>query len=306
MDYRIISLLPSATEIVCALGFADSLIGRSHECDYPPRVRSLPVCTKARLNTHGTSAEIDRDVKHLLGNALSIYEIDTTTIRTLKPDLILTQAQCEVCAVSLDEVQAAVSQWADSHPQILSLSPICLADVWESILSVAKALGAEPRGTELRKQLQARTRIQLLGDSRPTVACLEWLDPLMAAGNWVPELVELASGQDVFGVAGKHSGWIEWDALRRVDPEVIILMPCGFDLARTRLEASTLRKNPHWTHLRASQSGRVFLTDGNQFFNRPGPGLVESLEILAEILHPNQARFDHRGTGWVPMSMDAA
>jgi iron complex transport system substrate-binding protein len=300
MTKRIVSLLPSATEIVCALGFADWLVGRSHECDYPAVVRNLPVCTKPRLKVDGDSGEIDREVKALLRDALSIYELRTETIRALKADLILTQAQCEVCAVSLPEVQAAVNEWADSQPEILSLSPRRLADVWENIESVAEALGAKERGTELVTKLQGR--IESVRQSPiaagPTVACLEWLDPLMAAGNWVPELVALAGGRDVFGAVGKHSDWIEWDALRQGDPEIIILTPCGFDLERTRREASVLFQKAGWAQLRAVKSGHVFLTDGNQFFNRPGPRLVESLEILVEILHPDECDFARRGNGW--------
>lgn len=236
---RVLSLLPSATEIVCALGFADWLVGRSHECDHPLLVRSLPECTKPRLKLDGNSAEIDREVKALLRDALSIYELRIETIRALKADLILTQAQCEVCAVSLPEVQAAVNEWADSQAEILSLSPTRLADVWANIASVAEALGSSERGAELVAKLQRRMKSvsQSPSAAAPTVVCLEWLDPLMGAGNWVPELVALAGGRDAFGVAGKHSDWIEWDALRQTDPEMIVLMPCGFDQERTRREA---------------------------------------------------------------------
>ena len=183
---RIVSLLPSATEIVWTLGFGKSLVGRSHECDFPPQARSLPVCTKPRVNVNAASGEIDREVKALLREAISIYEIDTEAIRALKPDLILTQAQCEVCAVSLAEVEAAVREWADSRPRVLSLSPMCLAEVWDNIQSVADALEASERGVELLQKLRGRVQDTQIFGGRHTVACLEWLDPLMAAGNWVP------------------------------------------------------------------------------------------------------------------------
>jgi iron complex transport system substrate-binding protein len=298
---RIVSLLPSATEIVCSLGFADCLIGRSHECDYPPEARSLPICTKPRINVNAGSREIDREVKTLLREALSIYELNTEAIRALKPDLILTQAQCEVCAVSLAQVEAAVRDWAGCEAEIVSLSPNCLADIWQGILQVAQALDVPDRGAKLVQALQERVAdaTRFSKPKRLTVACLEWLDPLMVAGNWVPELVDLAGGQDMFGKAGRHSDWIESKDLIRVDPEILILMPCGFDLERTRREMSILREMPEWNQLRAVQSGQVFVTDGSQFFNRPGPRVVESLEILIEILHPTQRRFGHEGKAWL-------
>jgi iron complex transport system substrate-binding protein len=299
---RIISLLPSCTEIVCALGLEDQLVGRSHECDFPPSVRRLPACTEAKLNPTGTSARIDRDVKTLLRDALSIYRIDAQKLRDLCPDVILTQAQCAVCAVSLSEVEQAVRDWTGRQPRLLSLSPIRLADLWTDITTVGEALGVAARGKDLVKQLKGRVadviEKAVKVKRRPSVACIEWLDPLMAAGNWVPELVELAGGLNLFGDAGKHSPWLNWEAVQEHDPEVIVVMPCGFDLTRTRRELPALTGRPDWAKLRAVKKGRVFLTDGNQFFNRPGPRLVESLEILAEIFHPNLFHFGHEPNGW--------
>ncbi len=299
---RIVSLLPSCTEIVCALGLADRLVGRSHECDFPPPIRHLPTCTAPKINVHASSSEIDRQVKSLLQEALSIYRIDTGKLKELRPDIILTQAQCEVCAVSLPEVEQALSQWTGSKPHLLSLAPNSLADVWDDILRVSETLEVSRRGADLVARLKervesiaGRTRHSL---RRPTVACLEWLDPLMAAGNWVPELVELAGGQNLFGEPGKHSPWLEWPALREHDPDIIVILPCGFDLARTRREMSALTRMAGWKNLRAVKNRQVYLTDGNQYFNRPGPRLVESLEILAEILHPDIFQFGHEGAGW--------
>ncbi|PYJ83411.1 MAG: cobalamin-binding protein [Verrucomicrobia bacterium] len=299
---RIVSLLPGCTEIVCALGLADRLVGRSHECDFPPTICHLPACTAAKLNVHAASREIDRQVKSLLEDALSIYRIDTGKLKELQPDIILTQSQCEVCAVSLPEVERAVSEWIGSRPSVLSLAPASLADVWSDILRVAEALGVAQSGQELVNKLRARiaaiaSKSRAVGH-RPSVACIEWLDPLMAAGNWMPELVELAGGQNQFGEPGQHSPWLTWEALRERDPEVIVIMPCGFNLARTRREMSALTTKPDWENLSAAKRQRIYLTDGNQYFNRPGPRLVESLEILAEIAHPDIFRFGHERVGW--------
>jgi len=302
---RIVSLLPSATEIVCALGAGDSLVGRSHECDFPENIGRLPVCTKARLDATKSSAAIDREVKSLLANALAIYDVDTAKLRELRPDVILTQAQCEVCAVSLLEVEQAVADWTGKQPKIISLSPQHLAEVWADLQRVADAIDLHDEGRNVVKALKQRVVAVIERECqvkrRPSVACVEWLDPLMAAGNWVPELVELAGGLNLFGEAGKHSPWLNWEAIQEHDPEVIVVLPCGFNLARTRAEIGALTGRPDWSKLRAVKSGRVALTDGNAFFNRPGPRLVESLEILGEVLHPELFAFGHRGKAWQPL-----
>ena len=299
---RIVSLLPSCTEIVCALGFEDRLVGRSHECDFPASVRRLPACTVSKVPASASSGEIDREVKSLVGRALSLYDIDTAKLRELRPDFILTQAQCEVCAVSLPEVERALGEWTGTRPRVISLSPQRMLDLWENIREVAEALSAAERGRELLQQLKGRVADVIVKTvpmkRRPSVGCIEWCDPLMAAGNWVPELVELAGGLNLFGEAGQHSPWLNWEAVQEHDPEVLVLMPCGFDLARTRTEASLLTRLPDWEKLRAAKSGRVFVVDGNQFFNRPGPRLVDSLEMLAEMFHPDEFDFGHRGKGW--------
>ena len=300
---RIVSLLPSCTEIACALGLADQLLGRSHECDFPPAVRPLPVCTAPRLNVHASSREIDRAVKSSVREALSIYCIDAEMLKQLRPDVILTQSQCGVCAISLPEVEQAVGGWLDSKPRILSLAPNRLADVWNDILRVGAALGVGERGHDLAGQLRSRAEA-ISAKSRagtrhsPSVACIEWLDPLMAAGNWVPELVDLAGGQNLFGETGEHSPWLEWKGVLERNPDIIVAMPCGFDLARTRKEMPALTRMTGWENLRAVRTGRVYLADGNQYFNRPGPRLIESLEILAEIVHPDLFQFGHQRVGW--------
>lgn len=300
---RIVSLIPSATEIVCALGFEEALVGRSHECDYPASVLALLPLTAPKFDVRGTSREIDDRVKDVLQNAISVYKVDETLLDQLAPDFIVTQAQCEVCAVSLTEVERVARECLSNPAHIISLEPMCLADLFSDIQRVAEALGVPERGTEVVLKLQTRiddiaTRSAEI-EHKPTVACIEWIDPLMAGGNWVPELVELAGGKELFGKAGAHSPWIDWGDVWAADPDKIIVLPCGFDIERSVQEMAALVKQPGWKTLRAIREGQVYITDGNQYFNRPGPRLVESLEILAEILHPDAFHFGHEGTGWI-------
>lgn len=300
--HRVITLIASATETVAALGFEDRLVGRSHECDYPPGIERLPVCSSSRIRVEASSLDIDRQVKSVLHDGLSVYQVDTDLLQELQPDLIITQTQCEVCAVSLKDVEQAVCEIVGSHPQILSTEAEGLADVWRDIERVAVAIGEPQRGLDFTARLQHRLSElrQQTGcqPHRPTVACIEWIDPLMAAGNWVPELVEIIGGVNLFGEAGKHSPWMTWEQLQESDPDVIAIMPCGFDIPRCRQEMPALTSRPEWPALRAVREGRVYLTDGNQYFNRPGPRMVESAEILAEICYPGQFDFGHQGTSW--------
>jgi iron complex transport system substrate-binding protein len=305
VSLRIVSLIASSTEIVCALGFEESLVGRSHECDFPPPVKSLPQLTSPKFPVEGTSYEIDQRVKAILQEGLSVYRVDAEALSALRPDVIITQSQCEVCAVSLRDVQAAVCQIVSSQPRIVSLEPNALCDIFSDIERVAAGLAAEDKGQALIATMKARMSAvteRAAGLSRPTVACIEWIDPLMAAGNWMPELVEMAGGQNLFGEAGKHSPWMTFAALAERDPDVIVVLPCGFDIPRTAVEMPALLRHPDWSQLSAVRSDRVFLADGNQYFNRPGPRVVESLEILAELLHPAQFPARHHGVGWRRMS----
>ena len=302
---RILSLLPSATEIVCALGFGDRLVGRSHECDFPPSVTVLPICSRPRIRIDASSSEIDASVKSIVSRGLSVYEIDEATLRALAPDFIVTQIQCEVCAVSERDVVRAVNDWLDGQCEIVSLNPNRLEDVWADIIRVATALGNRRDGEAVVARLRERMakiqgRAQASGQ-RPRVALIEWIEPLMAGGNWMPELVAMAGGENLFGTAGAHSPWLEHDALYTSDPDVIVVAPCGFDLARTRREMPALSQRPQWNALRAVGDGRVYLTDGHHFFNRPGPRLAESLEILAELLHPESIPARHQGEAWSPL-----
>ncbi len=301
---RVVSLIASATETVCALGEEASLVGRSHECDWPPSVRRLPAVSRPAFPTAGSSRAVDLALKERLSRALSIYEVDPALLRALRPDLIITQTQCEVCAVSPADVERAVCELAERPARILALEPNALADVWTDIARVAEALGVAARGVDLVSRLRQRVaaierRAGALA-TRPRVAVVEWIDPLMAAGNWMPDLVAAAGGVNLFGEAGKHSPWMTWEALAAADPDVIVVSPCGFALERTRAEMPALAGRAGWPALRAVAAGRTYLGDGNSYFHRPGPRLVESLEILAEMLHPESFDFGHRGEGWEP------
>lgn len=302
---RIISLLPSATEIVAALGFGDHLVGRSHECDFPPGVEKLPACSSTKVPVEGTSSEIDQRVKEIVAEGLSVYRVDTNLLRELKPDLILTQTQCAVCAVTPRDLEQALCTWTGAQPVMVSLEPNNLEDVWNDFRRVGEALGVRSRAEDLIASLTKRLgniRAATGKLSRSTVAAIEWLDPLMAGGNWMPELIEIAGGRSLFAQAGEHSNWLEWATLIEADPDVILLLPCGFKIEQTLRDLSLLTKNPAWANLHAAKEGRVYAVDGHHFFNRPGPRLVESAEIVAEILHPDQFSFGHRGKGWIPTS----
>lgn len=302
---RIASLLPSCTEIACALGFEDQLVGQSHECDFPPSVAGLPVLTEPKLDKSEPSRAIDDRVKQLVRDGLSVYRVDAERLRELAPSIVLTQDHCEVCAASLADVEKALADWTGARPRILSLDPKCLGDVWGDVTRVAEALGAPERGSALGQELAGRisdvSERSLRIRERPRVACIEWVDPLMAAGNWVPELVTLAGGQSLFGEVGKHSPWLAWEELRAADPDVMVILPCGFDIERSRAELPPLLEQPGFEELAAVRSGRVAVVDGNQYFNRPGPRLVDSLEILAEILHPDHFPANHAGKAWQPL-----
>jgi iron complex transport system substrate-binding protein len=299
---RVVSLIASATEIVCALGREDWLVGRSHECDYPATVARLPQLTAPKFSVEGSSADIDRRVKETVRDGLSIYRVEEATLKALAPDVIVTQDQCEVCAVSLSDVEAATCAWAGQPVKIVSLKPDSLADVRADIRRVAEGLGAVEEGDGLLRRMDeriAKVRARVAGRARPRTVFIEWADPLMAGGNWMPELIEAAGGDNLFGVAGKPSGYMHWDEIVAADPEVIIVAPCGYGLARTLEEQPVLASRTGWHDLRAVQGGRVYFTDGNSYFNRPGPRLAESVEILAEILHPEVAPPERGGKAWV-------
>ena len=300
---RVVSLLPAATEMVFALGCGERLVGRSHACDHPWAAVPIPAVTRTVLAPDASSAELHQAVTNSPKADRSLFQIDRERLRALRPDLILSQDLCAVCAVSPADLESALADWPGPRPQVIHLAPGRFADLWTDLRRVALALGLADEGRATIAPLKARVvavieRVALVKNP-PTVACLEWLDPLMGAGNWIPELVQLAGGHPVFGEAGRHSDWITWENLLLQDPDVLVAMPCGFDLDRVRREVSLLARRPGWERLRAVRSGRVFVTDASSYFNRPGPRLVDSLEILGELLHPESfSPARHHGDGW--------
>lgn len=306
---RIASLLPAATEILCALGLGDRLVLRSHECDYPAWVEELPHATEPRFQVELPGGEIDRELRDLLQEGLSIYRVNPDVLAEAAPDLIVTQDMCQVCAVPLDTIREAARQHLGDGARIVSLSPSCLDDVVDDVERVAVAAGVPARGAvvaaRLRRgldELSTRARdayVQGGAPDPPRVLVVEWLDPLMAAGNWMPELVALAGGHSLLGRAGEHSPFTPWEQMRETDPDVIVVVPCGFSLERTRLEATVLTEHPGWHELRAVRQGQVALVDGHHYFNRPGPRIEDSLRILTEILHPQLRPPEPEGWSWM-------
>jgi len=300
---RIVSLLPSSTEIVAALGRAGQLVGRSHECDFPPEVKTLPVLTEPKFATEGSSREIDQSVRNLVEQGLSVYHINADLLNELAPDVILTQSQCEVCAVNFQEVEAAVRMVVSAEPMVVDLQPIGYPDIFEDITRVGVALRGTNEAEELIKQMQ--NRIAAVRDkvapqtTRPTVACIEWLDPLMNAANWVPDLVEQAGAINLFGQSGEHSHELKWEDITEADPDIMVIMPCGYGIAQSRNEMKLLTQQPGWKELKAVKNKKVFLVDGNQYFNRPGPRIADSVEILAEIFHPMLFPATYAPNGWM-------
>ena len=311
---RIVSLLPGATEIVCGLGLGENLVGISHECDFPAEVRRLPRLTSSRINSAAGSVAIDQQVRSRLETSAALYQLDADLLATLAPDVIVTQAQCDVCAVRLADVEAAVADRPQlRNTQLLSMQPASLGDVLTEIRRIGKATGREQRAeqwlNELNTRLEAVQSItqkfapdpgpikykrhlaafpmrQDAACTFPRVACIEWTEPLMLAGNWVPKLIELAGGQNGLTQSGQHSPYVDWRTVVAYDPEVLVVAPCGFDLPRTLQELPSLFGLPGWSTLSAVKSGKVFAIDGNAYFNRCGPRLVDTVEILAHLFHP--------------------
>jgi len=293
---RIVSLLPATTEIACRLGLGGQLVGRSHECDFPPEVLSLPALTAPRVDPAGSSRAIHEAVgrSREAGGPTPLFSLDTARLASLAPDLILTQAACDVCAVSADEVRAAAAK-LPRPPRVVAVNPSTLDDVMNDIITVGRETGTLAKAREFVARLRARVasvacRVRTFRE-RPRVAVIEWLDPPMAAGNWVPEMVAIAGGIDVLGRAGVHSHWISWDDVAAADPDVVVLVPCGFTLDRVIAEAASPPVREPLARLRAAREGRLVAIDGHHLFNRPGPRLVDSLEALAGILHPDRFRF---------------
>jgi iron complex transport system substrate-binding protein len=291
---RIVSLLPSATEIVCELGLGDQLVGVTHECDFPPFVRGLPKVTRTLIPHDASSREIDGLVRERLQTARALYSLDLSTLEKLSPDLIVTQALCDVCAVAESEVTAAACSLT-GQPKVVNLEPTCLEEVYECLLLVGSAAGVEGRAHEAVAKLRNRAdRVENLNRERadqPRVVLLEWIDPPFCSGHWSPELVRMAGGVEVVGREGQRSRTTTWREIVESDPEVMVIACCGFDIERTRQDLPILSSYLGFENLACVRSGKVYLVDGNAYFSRPGPRLVDSLEILAHILHPELNRF---------------
>ncbi len=300
-DPRIISLIASATEIVCALGAEKWLVGISHECDYPDSVLSRPRCTSSAVLSEFPSAEIDAQVRNRMESGESLYRVDAKRIKSLEPTVIFTQVQCEVCAVSPRDLEGiGMENWA-VQPHIVPLNTSCFQDLYNDILRVARSLRIEGRAFELCDKL--RNRIKVLQERtqrfpKRKIACLEWLDPLMISGNWMPELVQYVGGRPVLADKNGRSRTITIEELQAADPDIIVCMPCGFSLERTIQDTEILAADARWNQLRAVQTGRAYAVDGNAYFNRPGPRLIESSELMAQLLHPSVFDFPNFETSY--------
>jgi iron complex transport system substrate-binding protein len=295
MAGSIASLLSSATEMLFALGAGPRVVAVSHECDFPAEVGNLPRATRTSIAIEADSRAIDDQVRRLLADGQPLYEVDTELLARLRPELIVTQAQCDVCAVRYDDVLTAVAQTPQlSATRVVALNPQSVGDVLADIERLGLAAGLQAEARMCVERLQQRIdrvrqmTARLSHDQRPTVGCIEWIDPLMVAGNWMPELIEWAGGRQSLTEPGAASTYTAWEAFCRFDPEAIVVMPCGFGLERAVRESAALARFPGWYALRAVASGRVYAVDGNQLFNRAGPRLVDSLELLAGLLHPQR------------------
>lgn len=301
---KIVTLIPSATEIVAFLGQKDFIVGRSHECDYPSDLNQIIQLTSPKINVDGTSGDIHQQITKILENSLSVYKVDVGQLKILDPDIVITQAHCDVCAVSLAEVEEIVSKHLSQKTKIISLQPNTLKEVLDDIKRVAIGLNIDVVKTKnLIKTLTDRLeniKNKNLNQNKPKVACVEWIDPLMAAGNWIPEMVDISGGEDIFGKSGKDSHWINFKDIEDCNPDIIIFLPCGYNIEKTKNEVDDLiKKNIAWRRLKAFDNKQFFVVDGNQFFNRPGPRLVESVEIFAEIIQPKLFNFNHEQSGWI-------
>ncbi len=288
---RICSLLPSATEVIALLGLSDELVGISHECDYPPSIKNVPVMVEPMIPPHGLSSDdIDRQVHQLVASGQRLYRLNNHLLRQAQPDLILSQDLCHVCAVTPDQLHQALSSMPQ-QPTVLTLNPSTVHDVIDDVVRIGDAAGRSAEGhrlaTQLRDRLDTiRTRVQDISH-RPRVVCIEWLSPLYVAGHWVPEMVQLAGGQDVLAQPGSPSRVVTWDEVLASAPDVLIVMPCGFSVERTQTELFQLLQQPNHWRLSQSLAQRTFLVDASSYFSRPGPRLIDGIELLAAILPPS-------------------
>jgi iron complex transport system substrate-binding protein len=297
-NLRIVSFLPSATEMVCALGLGEHLIGVTHACDYPPEIKGKPIVVRSAIPIENMSqSEIDSAVTQMLRNGRSLYQVDETMMREIAPDLIVTQDLCQVCAPSGNEV-AQVLQTLPGKPQIVWLTPKCLEEIFGNLRDLGKATGrlqmAEALIADGRARLDRIDTTARAASSRPRVFCIEWIDPVYCSGHWVPEMVRIAGGIDKLGREGADTVRVLWDDVLQWSPEVLIAMPCGYDLEEAAARAQQLSSYPGWADLPAVRDGRVYAVDANSYFARPGPRVVEGTELLAHIIHPDLFEWNGR------------
>jgi iron complex transport system substrate-binding protein len=306
---RIATLLPSATEIVCALGLGGDIVGITHECDFPPEIRTRPVIVRGKIDSARlSSGAINAEVEGALARGEGLYEIDLETLGAVRPDLLITQDLCEVCALPGTDVDAAVAR-LHHRPEILRLHPHTLSDIFADIVTVGSATGREVEARRVVGRLEeriARVEAAVLGRPRPRVFCMEWLDPPFCAGHWMPEIVERAGGREVVGLAGRPSFQVDWSQIASAQPDVVVLVLCGFDVERTRQEAAGCTSRAEWQDLPAVRAGRVYATDSGSYFSRSGPRIVDGLEILAEILHPGAASWSTPPGSWAHLASPAS
>ena len=299
---KIITLIPSATEIISFLGLDSQLVGVSHECDFPEKVKSLKKLTKTDIKTNVSSYNIHLQIEKILKNSLSVYKVDENSLKYLNPDVIITQDQCNVCAVDLSQVKKVTNSYLNKEVDIISLQPKSFKNIFENIEYVAKKLNVfnALNKNKINKLLLRISDVRLKKKSFKKVICIEWCNPLMAAGNWIPDMVKIAGGYEPFGINNNNSHWIDFKSVRDFNPEVIIFMPCGYNLLQTQRDvASLFENNVNWKNLSAYKNKKLYLVDGNQYFNRPGPRIVDSLEILAEIFNPDVFNYGYKGSGWI-------
>jgi iron complex transport system substrate-binding protein len=300
---RIVSLLASGTELCCALGAGDRLVGRSHECDHPAWVKTLPAVSEPTFDVTGSSAAIDRRVRERLRAGEPLYRVDEELLARLAPDVVITQTHCEVCAVTPGDLAHGGAGAAPrlERRQVVALSAGTLDGILDGFRGVAQVLDLADAGERLIAERQESVHAverAVVGRPRPSVVCLEWIDPIFCMGNWGPELVARAGGQSLLGVAGAHSTTGAWDDVRQADPDVLVVAPCGFTVDRTVREMATLEAQPGWRELRAVRAGHVFVADGNLYFNRSGPSVFDSVQLLAELLHPDVMPPTLEGHAW--------
>ncbi len=283
---KIVSLIPSATEIISALNLCDNLVGISHECDYPTEILKLPRLTTSRIKTEQSSLKIDNDIKKILEQSLSVYEVKSDLLKELDPDVIITQSQCSVCAVSLKDVEECLIKFINKEPLLIDLKPNTFEEVLDDINLIGKKLNKKEESNFLVKNIKNeinKIKVKTSNTKIKNVLCIEWIEPIMTAGNWIPELVKFAGGKSVLAKSGKNSNFIKAEHINFKEVDIVIFMPCGFDIKRSKKEI--LKANIDYSS--NLKDKKTYIVDGNKYFNRPGPDLLESTRILAEIIHPD-------------------